>query len=502
MSIPFKKDPIEFNQRALFATNVFDLLPEGHECYVYEEIFNQLDTSSVEQKFSVLGQNAFHPRLITGILIYAYSQGVFGSRQIEKRCNEDLGFMLISHLNCPNFRVLSDFRKDNYKFFKDCFKQSVMLALEAGMASLGHVSLDGSKFKANTSKHKAMSYGRLKEKEKELTEEIEVLIAKAVGCDKEEDGQYHDKTGYEIPEELKFKEQRLAKIKSAKEALEKRERELNPGKEIEDKKQISFADHDARIMGKNGDFEYDYNGQVSVDKDNQIIVGEHLSLNANDKKEGVPALVEIEETTGDLPDKMSLDNGYMSGKNLEAFEGKEIDVYIAPGKGEKKDQRPIDDSNRMINKSDFSYDEDKDCFVCPEGRTLELQRDGSDGKKVYKAVKAQCDVCSYKSRCCGSKKGEPRTVTTDDKEPLRQAMIEKMEQESSKEIYKKRKVIVEPVFGQIKNSGLRGFSLRGHKKAGGEFSLICAVHNFKKIIKAIVKGVVCLEAGKLAPMPT
>jgi transposase len=309
MQIPFKKDPLEFKQKAIFATNVFDLLPPDHPCYVYEVIFEQLDTSSVEEKFSVRGQNAYHPRLITGILIYAYSQGVFSSREIEKKCHEDLGFMFMSHFNCPNFRVLSDFRKDNYEFFKQCFKQSVMLAIEAGMASLGHVSLDGSKFKANTSKHKAMTYARLKAKEKELTEQIEALIAKASKCDEEEDEEYQDKTGYEIPEELKIKEKRLAKIKEAKEALEKREQELNPGKEIDDKKQISFADKDARIMGKNGNFEYDYNGQISADEDNQIIVGQHLSQNANDKQEAEPGLEQIKETTGDLPDKMSLDNG-------------------------------------------------------------------------------------------------------------------------------------------------------------------------------------------------
>jgi hypothetical protein len=197
---------------------------------------------------------------------------------------------------------------------------------------------------------------------------------------------------------------------------------------------------------------------------------------------------------------MSLDNGYMSGNNLEAFEDKETDVYIATGKGEKKDQRPIKDSNRKIKKSDFNYDEDKDCFVCPAGHVLELKTESSDGKKVYQGDKAECDICPYKARCCSSKRGEPRTINTDDKEPLRQKMNEKMEQESSKEIYKKRKKIVEPVFGQIKNSGFRGFSLRGHEKASGEFSLACAVHNFKKIVKAIICGKVCLESKGLAPM--
>ena len=500
MLIPFKKDPIEFNQRSLFPTNVFDLLPSDHSCFVYEDIFKQLDTSSVEQNYSVLGQNAYHPGLITGILIYAYSQGAFSSREIEKKCHEDIGFMFISHLNCPNFRVLSDFRKDNYEFFKECFKKSVLLAMEAGMASLGHISLDGSKFKANTSKHKAMSYGRLKAKEKELTEEIENLLAKAAKCDDQEDEEYKDKTGYEIPEELKIKEKRLAKIKEAKEALEKREQELNPGKKIEDKKQISFADKEARIMGKKGDFDYSYNGQISVDEENQIIVGQHLTQNANDKKEVKPALEEIKETTDNLPDKMSLDNGYMSGDNLEAFDGNDIDVYVATGKGEKKDQRPIEDSNRKIKKSDFNYDEDKDCFICPAGYALELKRKSNDGNKVYQAVKAECDTCPYKARCCSSKKGEPRTINSDDKEPLRQRMNEKMEQESSKEVYKKRKKIVEPVFGQIKNSGFRGFSLRGFEKSSGEFSLVCAVHNFKKIVKAILGGKVCLESEGIAQM--
>jgi transposase len=488
MQVPFKKDPFEFNQKALFPTNIFDLLPEDHECYVYDDIFQQLDTSEVEENYSVLGQNAFHPRLIAGILIYAYSQGVFSSRQIGKKSHEDLGFMYISHLNCPNFRVLSDFRKNNPEFFKECFKQSVKLAMEIGLVSLGHVSLDGSKFKANTSKHKAMSYGRLKEKEKELMEEIEELMAKAQKCDEEEDEEYRNMSGYEIPSELNIKEKRLVKIKEAKAALEKREQELHPGKEIEDKKQISFSDKEAFIMGKGGDYEYRYNGQISVDEKNQIIVGEHLSQNANDKMEVKVGINEIKETTGDLPKEMSLDNGYMSGDNLEVYKGKDIDAYIAIGKGEKRDERSIDDSSRKIKKSDFIYDEEKDCFTCPADQILKLKSRSQDGKKIYQAEETACDSCRYRSRCSSSKKGEPRTITTDDKEPLRQAMIKKMELLSSKEKYKKRKTIVEPVFGQIKNSGFRNFSLRGYKKASGEFSLVCAVHNLKKIVRSKLKG--------------
>ena len=502
MQIPFKKDPIEFDQRVLFPTNIFDLLPEEHDCYIYEEIFKQLDTRSVENTYCVKGQNAYHPRLIVGILIYSYSQGIFSSRQIEKRCHEDIGFMYISRKNCPNFRVLSDFRKDNHEFFKECFKQSVLIAMGIGMASLGHVSLDGSKFKADTSKHKAMSYGRLKKKEQELTEEIKDLLKKAAECDREEDAEYCNKSGYEIPEELKFKESRLAKIKAAKEALEKREHGLNPDAAvIEDKKQISFADKEACIMGKKGDFRYSYNGQISVDKDSQIIVGQHLTQSANDKQEVTEALQEIKETTGKNPDIMSLDNGYMSGSNLDSLSKTDIDVYMATGKGEKKDFSSLDESNRDIKKSDFTYDTDKDCFICPACNILKLRSKSGSEKKVYQAHSNDCNNCIYRNRCCKSKKGEPRIVTTDDKEYLRQEMVDKMEHESSKEIYKERKTIVEPVFGQIKkNLGFKEFSIRGFIKTSGEFSLVCAVHNIKKIASSIKSGRIYFIKGNLVPV--
>lgn len=500
MSIPFKKDPAEFNQSLLFPSNIFDLLPADHECYIYEDIFKQIDTSSIETKYSVLGQNAYHPRLNISILIYAYSHGIFGSRQIKKRCHEDLGFMFISHLHCPDFRVLSDFRKDNYEFFKSCFKQSVLLAMEAGMTSFGHVSLDGSKFKANTSKHKAMSYGRLKEREKELAKEIEALVKKAEQCDQEEDAEYKDKSGYEIPEELKIKEKRLTKIKAAKEALEQREQALNPGKAIDDKKQISFADKEARIMGKKGDFQYAYNGQIAVDQDHQTIVGQYITQNANDKQEVKPALQEIKDTTGQLPDVMSLDNGYMSGGNLEALNTTDIDAYIATGKGDTGKEESPDTGDQGIKKSQFTYDAQKDCFVCPAGHDLALKSSAGDGKKIYQAQSDDCHGCSCREMCCKSKDGSGRTITTDDKEPLRQAMFEKMRKEESQKIYKKRKTIVEPVFGQLKaNLGFRGFSVRGIMRAGGEFSLVCAAHNIKKIVQAIKREMVSCKEGRLLP---
>ncbi len=500
MKPAFKPSPVELNQRLMFPSNVFDLLDTDHECYLYSDIFQQLDTTELESRYSERGQHAYHPKLIVSILIYAYSRGVFSSREIERRCNEDLSFLYIAQMNCPNFRVLSDFRKEHAEFFQDCFTQTVKLAMELKLATLGHISLDGSKFKASSSKHKAMSYGRLKAKEQELTVEIDALIEKAANCDEEEDHAYKDRTGYEIPEDLQHKEKRLAQIKEAKAALEAREQALHPGEAIDDKKQISFADKDACIMGKKGDFDYRYNGQISVDSDTQIIVGQHLSQNANDKQEIELALEQVEESTGALPDKLSADNGYLSGDNLEALASDEenpVDAYIATGKGEKKAKVPLSESERKLVKADFDYHEAENNFTCPGRQTLEMKCESKDGKRVYQGEAEICADCPYQRRCCQSKNGRARSITCDSKEPLRQEMNRKMEKESSKAVYKERKVIVEPVFGQIKNSGFRGFSVRGKKKTAGEFSLVCAVHNIKKIAKAMLRGVVRPENGKL-----
>jgi len=512
---PFKKPPIDFKQSLLFPANIFDLLPNDHESYIYSDIFNQLDTSSVEQKYKIIGQNAYHPKLIISILIYSYSRGVYSSRQIQRRCQEDLSFMYVAKMQCPNFRVLSNFRKDNIEFFEQCFNQTVKIAIELKLAKLGHISLDGSKFKANTSKHKAMSYGRLKSHEKELEKEIAELIKKASKCDQKEDLEYKEKTGYEIPEDLKHKKQRLNKITKAKQALEQREQKNNPDVPISDKKQISFADTDACIMGSKG-FDYHYNPQICTDKDNQIIVAQHISLKANDKQELKPALEHLEETLtyvesnlqltaqdDDLetqqtlqnikdrkPQNLSIDNGYMSGDNLQTIEDKNINTYIAINKGEKKNQQSLDDIDRKIEKSDFHYNQQDDSFTCPTGQKLTFIQINKSGRKIYQANQKSCQNCRYYQRCCKSKQGKARSLTTDAKEPLRIKMKQKMELKSAQDIYAHRKTIVEPVFGQIKNNGFRGFSLRGIEKVQGEFSLVCATHNLKKIFKAIAKGLI------------
>ena len=248
-------------------------------------------------------------------------------------------------------------------------------------------------------------------------------------------------------------------------------------------------------MGKKGSFDYAYNAQISVDADLQIIVGQHISQNANDKQELEPALKALQDSTGQLPEQLSADNGYLSGDNLQALEQSGTDAYIATDKGEKTHKIPLDGSDRKLVKADFDYDEADNTFTCPEGQVLTMKRESQDGSRVYQGSSEVCTDCPLHNRCCQSEKGAARTITTDNKEPLRQQMNTKMATEAAKIIYGKRKTIVEPVFGHIKNSGFRGFSVRGKEKVAGEFSLVCATHNFKKMAKAIVTGLIRPEFG-------
>lgn len=483
--IYFKKDSVDFTQSKLSFMHIFDYLPDDHECFEYSKIFKKLDYSALMINYSPLGQHAYNPGRITEILIYAYCDGVFSSRQIERKCHTDLGYMYISRMNCPNFRVLSDFRKDNKDYFQALFKESVAIAEENGLVDFKKVSQDGSKFKADTSKHKAMSYGRMNKKIAELEEFTENIMKEIEEIESKEENSHNTIDTQKLKDELQFKKKRLNKIHDAKEALEMREETLNPGEKIPDKSQISFADTDARIMGKKGDFGYRYNGQISVDSNNQIIIAQHLTQNANDKQEVMAALTQILTDYGRMPDSMSFDNGYFSGPNLEALFKFGVNAFVAVGREEKEEFDKREGEGKLFDKSVFTYVEAEDAFICPNGTKLKLKSKNKDGTKIYSGIKEECLNCKFRSSCCKSKKGQPRTVSTDDYESLRNDMREKMKQSSSKEIYARRKVIVEPVFGQIKNQGFRDIHLRGFEKAKGEFALICSSHNLKKTVRRL-----------------
>lgn len=250
----------------------------------------------------------------------------------------------------------------------------------------------------------------------------------------------------------------------------------------------------AKIMKTKGNLDYCYNGQISVDSKNQIILGQHLTQSENDKTELKDALTNINENTDSLPDKLSLDCGYITAENITSLSNLKIDAYIASGKGEKD---IFGQDSKKINKYHFNYDSAKDEFICPSGHVLKLKFIGKH--RVYKSDEKACTCCKFQKRCV-TKRGNRPTIYTDEKGIVIATMKEKMQKDASKEIYAKRKIIAEPVFGQIKTSGFKCFSLRGIKKESGEFSLVCAVSNFKKIVNKIIAETNCNWKDQLVPV--
>jgi transposase len=416
----------------LLPPSLRDWLPENHLVYFVSDVVDQLNLSKIESVYEKdgRGQPPFHPRMMTKILVYAYCVGVFSSRKIQKRLVEDIAFRVLAAGNQPDFRTISDFRKIHLDALQNLFEQVLKLALTAGAIKLGRVALDGSKVKANASKHKAMSYKRMKEDERKLRAEVRQLLKQAKAADEEEDARYgKDRSGDELPEELSRRETRLQRIKEAKKALEQRAREEAKKSEEsknseekaipEDKAQYNFTDPESRIMKGSDGFVQAYNSQVVVEQGSQLIVAQAVTQEANDKKQTVPMMEAIKEQSGQTPEQLLADSGYCSEENLNLLENKPIDVYIATGRQKH-------------------------------------------GKKSI--------------RC---KRGPlPKGATKVDK------MRRKLQTKAGTAVYAARKAIVEPVFGQIKQArGFRQFLLRGIRKVRGEWALVCATHNILKMYR-------------------
>jgi transposase len=418
------------DQLLLLPPSLRDWLPENHLVYFVSDVVDQLDLTSIEAFYEKddRGQPPYHPRMMTKVLVYAYCVGVFSSRRIQKRLIEDVAFRVIAAGNQPDFRTISDFRKNHLEALQDLFEQVLKLALAAGAIKLGRVALDGSKIKANASKHKAMSYKRMKEEERSLRSEVRQLLKQAKAADDEEDAHYgKDKSGDELPEELSRRETRLKRIREAKRALEERAREEakqdNKSKDSEekttpeDKAQYNFTDPESRIMKGADGFVQAYNSQVVVDEVSQLIVGQAVTQEVNDKKQVTPMVAAIETQAGQTPVQLLADSGYCSDENLKMLEDNPIDVYIATGR----------------------------------------QKHGEGA--------APC------------KRGPlPQGATRVDR------MRRKLQTKAGAAVYAARKGIVEPVFGQIKQArGFRQFLLRGIKKVRAEWALVCLTHNILKM---------------------
>src|SRR5216684_7609560 len=423
------------DQEFLLAPSLRDWLPENHLAYFVSDVVDNLDLSAMDAVYGEeqRGQPPYDPRLLTKLLVYGYCVGVFSSRKIEQRLAEDIAFRVLAAGNAPNFRTISDFRKIHLQTLQGLFEQVLKIALEAGALKLGRVALDGTKVKANASKHKAMSYGRMKERERQLRAEVRELLAQAEAADAEEDALYGaDQRGDELPEELQRRETRLQKIREAKRAVEQRARqkaeaEAKSAEEVKqakpaDKDQYNFTDPESRIMMGSDGLVQGYNAQAAVEPALQLIVGQSVTPAANDKQQIEQMVQVIEQQSGQRPVGLLADSGYCSEKNLEYLaaigqSGDPIDAYIATGK-QKHDE--------------------------------------------------------YRQPC--SRGPLPRNATRVER------MKRKLQTRAGRAIYATRKSIVEPVFGQIKQArGFRKFLLRGLVKVRGEWALVCLTHNILKL---------------------
>jgi transposase len=417
------------DQDLLLPPSLRDWLPENHLAYCVSDVVDQLDLSRIETVYEKedRGQPPYHPRMMTKVLLYGYCVGVFSSRRIQKHLVEDVAFRVLAAGNQPDFRTIADFRKLHLPALEELFQQVLRLVLEVGALKLGRVALDGSKVKANASKHKAMSYGRMEESEKRLREEVQKLLKQAEAVDEEEDKRYgRERHGEELPEELQRRETRIARIQEAKKALEERAREKaksehKDSKEAkpEPKAQYNFTDPESRIMKGSDGFVQGYNTQVAVEPLFQLVVGQTVTQAANDKEQIVPLVNAIQEQSGQRPKEVLTDSGYCSEENLKYLANRRIEGFVATEKQKHGEWHE----------------------PCKRGP---LPKDASRVERMKRKLKTKVGAA----------------------------------------VYARRKCIVEPVFGQIKQArGFRQFLLRGLEKVRGEWALVCMTHNLLKFHK-------------------
>jgi transposase len=405
-------------------------------------VVDQLDLSKIMESYESeeRGYPPYHPRMMVKVLLYAYCIWVPSSRKIAGRLEEDIAFRVLAANNTPDFRTISDFRKEHLKALAGLFLQVLKLCQKAGLVKLGHVALDGTKIKANASKHKAMSYKRMKEEEVRLEAEITELLKRAEVTDKEEDRRYgKNKRGDELPQELAFREGRLKRIREAREALEAEARQeaiKNEKKDDNDglpqeKAQRNFTDPESHIMPAPGGkhFIQAYNAQAAVDSADQIIVAAETTNKPVDRGQAEPMMQKVKENTGRLPDQMSADAGYFSSEAVTILSKEGIDVYMPPNK---------------TCHSEF-------VSASPRGR---IPKDFSIIDRMRRKLR--------------TKKGQ--------------------------KCYGLRKELPEPVFGQIKQvRGFRQFLFRGLDKVSGEWKFICTGHNLLKLFGAWQDGLVKVD---------
>ena len=428
--------PYQPDQGLLLPCDLRDWLPAGHLAHHVSDLVDGLDLKAFYVRYEGDGRrkSPYEPRMMAKVLIYGYATGVFSSRGLARKLEEDVAFRVLAAGNFPSHRTLCEFRRRHLSDFKKLFVEVVGLAREMGVANFGRLSVDGTKVRANASKRKAMSYARMLEEERRLKGEIEALVSRARETDAAEDARFGEAfRGDELPEELSRREDRLAAIRAAKARLEARQREADDAREREpgskrnpkggrpykrdygepqDKAQDNFTDPESRIMKTSSEgFQQCYNAQMAVEGANQLIVATEVSSNASDQGRMLPLVDEVQAAHGERPGSVLADAGYCNEADLEALEARGVDGYVALGR---------------------------------------------EGRRAV-AVNAA-------------------------KHPAKARMAEKLATQAGRAQYARRKWLSEAPNGWIEEAlGFRRFSLRGLNKVQGEWDLVCLALNVKRM---------------------
>ena len=426
--------PYDPDQMLLMPPSLADWVPEDHLARFVRDVVEALDLSAIEDVYTEeRGYPPYDPRMMVGVLLYAYCTGTYSARKIATKLVDSVAFRFLAAGNQPDFRTLSEFRRRHGEALAALFTQGLRLCRQAGLVKLGRVAIDGTKITANASKHKAMSYGRMRTQEAALEQEVHALLRQAEAADREDDRRYGpERRGDELPAELARRESRLQKIREAKAALEAeaRAQAQAEGRPPDsgtpaDKAQRNFTDPEAKIQKTSDGFIQGYNAQIAVDgSPAQIIVAQHVTPAAPDVQQLVPVVTAITAGLGRQPQSVLADAGYWSESNVQALEAKRIEPFIATGRRKHSES----------------------AAVAPRGRP-------------------------------------PEGLTAKDR------MARKLATRRGHAIYARRKAIVEPLFGQIKHArGFRQFLRRGLVRVQQEWALICLSHNLLKLHGATVNG--------------
>jgi len=425
--------PYQPDQMLLLPPSIEEWLPEHHLARFVSEVVDELDLSAIEDTYTEeRGYPPCHPRMMTKILVYGYCTGTYSSRRLAEKLIDSVAYRYLAAGNAPDFRTLSDFRKLHGVALSGLFEQILKLCQKAGLVKLGRVAIDGTKIKANASKHKAMSYRRMVEKEAQLKREVREIMEQAEAIDREEDELYGaDRSGNELPAELARRASRLKVIRAAKAALEAEARaqaeaegKATKGARPPEKAQRNFTDPESKIQKTGDGFIQGYNAQIVVDAHAQAIVAQHVTPTAPDVGQLKPAIAAICRVFKKKPKQLIADAGYWSEANVVHLEQQKIEAFIATGRMKHgKGETPA-----------------------PRGRP-------------------------------------PAHLTA--KERLQR----KLRTKSGHKVYARRKVIAEPPFGQIKQArGFRQFLPGGLKRVQEEWSLVCTAHNLLKLHRAWASG--------------